>query len=174
MVTEFIPNALSWAQAAKEAARRGTMLLLEAKLSLKSRRHVTKSMEGQDKMQRSESKSLGPAKKRKTRAWALRSCFKIHSDVRLCVQRGRVCSPLINFWRHPMYLNLYPVGAPRERTGTPFTLRVTKWHSSRPFGVKQQLSLLPPTPIFSHHGCIQKYVSSMLLHSDGMEIQNGA
>lgn len=40
------------------------MLLLEAKLSLKSRRHVTKSMEGQDKMQRSESKSLGPAKKR--------------------------------------------------------------------------------------------------------------
>lgn len=38
------------------------MLLLDAKLSLKSRRQVTKSMEGQDKMQRSESKSLGPGK----------------------------------------------------------------------------------------------------------------
>lgn len=36
------------------------MPLLEAKLSLKSRRHVTKSMEGQDKMERSDSKSLGP------------------------------------------------------------------------------------------------------------------
>lgn len=56
----IIPNALSWAQAARDAARRGTMLLLEAKLSLKSRRHVTKSMEGQDKIQRSDSKSLGP------------------------------------------------------------------------------------------------------------------
>lgn len=58
-----IPNALSWAQAAREAARRGTMLLLEAKLSLKSRRHVTRSMEGQDRMQRSDSKSLGPTEK---------------------------------------------------------------------------------------------------------------
>lgn len=58
-----VPSALSWAQAAREAARRGTMLLLEAKLSLKSRRQVTKSMDGQDKMQRSDSKSLGPEKK---------------------------------------------------------------------------------------------------------------
>lgn len=36
------------------------MLLLEAKLSLKSSRQVTRSIEGQDKMQRSDSKSLGP------------------------------------------------------------------------------------------------------------------
>lgn len=36
------------------------MLLLEAKLSLKSSRQVTRSMEGQDRMQRSDSKSLGP------------------------------------------------------------------------------------------------------------------
>lgn len=36
------------------------MLLFEAKLSLKSRRQVTKSMEGQDKIHRSDSKSLGP------------------------------------------------------------------------------------------------------------------
>lgn len=55
-----VPRALSWAQAAREAARRGTMLLLEAKLSLKSSRQVTRSMEGQDRMQRSDSKSLGP------------------------------------------------------------------------------------------------------------------
>lgn len=55
-----VPSALSWAQAAREAARRGTMLLLEAKLSLKSSRQVTRSIEGQDKIQRSDSKSLGP------------------------------------------------------------------------------------------------------------------
>ena len=55
-----VPRALSWAQAAREAAKRGTMLLLEAKLSLKSSRQVTRSMEGQDRMQRSDSKSLGP------------------------------------------------------------------------------------------------------------------
>lgn len=36
------------------------MLRFEAKLSLKSNRHVTKSMEGQDRMQRSDNKSLGP------------------------------------------------------------------------------------------------------------------
>lgn len=36
------------------------MLLLEAKLSLKSSRQVTKSIEGQDRIQRSDSKSLGP------------------------------------------------------------------------------------------------------------------
>lgn len=36
------------------------MLLLEAKLSLKSSRQVTRSMEGQDRMQRSDSRSLGP------------------------------------------------------------------------------------------------------------------
>lgn len=59
----LIPNALSWAQAAREAARRGTMLLLDAKFSLKSKRHVTKSIEGQDKIQRSDSKSLGPTEK---------------------------------------------------------------------------------------------------------------
>ena len=58
-----VPSALSWAQAASEAAKRGTMLLLEAKFSLKSRRHVTKSMEGQDRMQRSDSKSLGPERR---------------------------------------------------------------------------------------------------------------
>lgn len=40
------------------------MLLLEAKLSLKSSRQVTRSMEGQDRMQRSDSKSLGPEKRR--------------------------------------------------------------------------------------------------------------
>lgn len=49
------------------------MLLLEAKLSLKSKRQVTKSMEGQDKMQRSDSKSLGPEKRHKkvSQAWAV-------------------------------------------------------------------------------------------------------
>lgn len=36
------------------------MLLLEAKLSLKSSRQVTRSMDGQDRMQRSDSRSLGP------------------------------------------------------------------------------------------------------------------
>jgi len=36
------------------------MLLLEAKFSLKSSRQVTRSMEGQDRMQRSDSRSLGP------------------------------------------------------------------------------------------------------------------
>lgn len=56
----YLPSALSWAQAARDAARRGTILLFEAKLSLKSSRQVTKSMEGQDRMQRSDSKSLGP------------------------------------------------------------------------------------------------------------------
>lgn len=40
------------------------MLLLEAKLSLKSSRQVTRSMEGQDRMQRSDSKSLGPEERR--------------------------------------------------------------------------------------------------------------
>lgn len=59
-----VPRALSWAQAAREAAKRGTMLLLEAKLSLKSSRQVTRSMEGQDRMQRSDSKSLGPEERR--------------------------------------------------------------------------------------------------------------
>ena len=56
----YLPRALSCAQAARDAARRGTILLLEAKLSLKSSRQVTKSMEGQERMQRSDSKSLGP------------------------------------------------------------------------------------------------------------------
>jgi len=59
-VVVYPPRALSWAQAASEAASRGTMLRLEAKLSLKSSRHVTRSMEGQDRMQRSDSRSLGP------------------------------------------------------------------------------------------------------------------
>lgn len=36
------------------------MLLFEARLSRKSNRHVTKSMDGQDRMQRSERRSLGP------------------------------------------------------------------------------------------------------------------
>lgn len=62
-----VPSALSWAQAAREAARRGTMPLLEAKLSLKSSRQVTKSMEGQDKIQRSDSKSLGPEQRHEKR-----------------------------------------------------------------------------------------------------------
>lgn len=64
-----VPSALSWAQAAREAARRGTILLLEAKLSLKSSRQVTKSMEGQDKIQRSDSKSLGPEERHKKAQW---------------------------------------------------------------------------------------------------------
>lgn len=56
----YIPRALSWAQAASEAASLGTMPRLEAKLRRKSRRQVTKSMEGQDRIQRSDRRSLGP------------------------------------------------------------------------------------------------------------------
>lgn len=57
------PRALSWAHAAREAARRGTMLLLEVRLSRKSKRQVTRSMDGQERTQRSERRSLGPVKK---------------------------------------------------------------------------------------------------------------
>lgn len=57
----LLPNALSWAQAASEAANLGTMLRFEAKFRRKSSRHVTRSIEGQDRMQRSDRRSLGPA-----------------------------------------------------------------------------------------------------------------
>lgn len=71
-----VPSALSWAQAAREAARRGTMPLLEAKLSLKSSKQVTKSMEGQDKIQRSDSKSLGPEERHEKA-----QCHKLRQSV---------------------------------------------------------------------------------------------
>lgn len=94
----MIPNALSWAQAAREAARRGTMLLLEAKLSLKSRRHVTKSMEGQDRMQRSDSKSLGPAEKQnKSQTMAELLCTR---RPKLANTLGCVCVTQLTGCRH--------------------------------------------------------------------------
>ncbi len=88
-----VPNALSWAQAAREAARRGTMPLLEAKLSLKSSRQVTKSMEGQDKIQRSDSKSLGPEvhKKRLSVTRIGRLC--------MCQCRGAI---IVRFQKHTL------------------------------------------------------------------------
>lgn len=41
------------------------MLLLEAKFKRKSNKHVTKSIEGHERMQRSERRSLGPAGNKK-------------------------------------------------------------------------------------------------------------
>lgn len=55
-----LPRALSWAHAAREAAKRGTILLFEAKFRRKSNKHVTKSIDGQERMQRSERRSFGP------------------------------------------------------------------------------------------------------------------
>lgn len=49
------------------------MLLLEAKLSRKSSRQVTKSMEGQDRIQRSDSKSLGPEERHEPSAFLVSS-----------------------------------------------------------------------------------------------------
>lgn len=61
-----IPSALSWAHAARDAARRGTIPRLAAKFSRKSRRQVTRSMDGQDRMHRSERRSFGPKEKKQT------------------------------------------------------------------------------------------------------------
>ena len=63
----YPPRALSCAQAAREAASRGTMLRLDAKLKRKSSRQVTRSMEGQERMQRSDSRSLGPGTQKEGR-----------------------------------------------------------------------------------------------------------
>ena len=52
---------LSWAQAAREAARRGMIPRSIVFSSLKSSRHVTRSMEGRDRMVRSDSMSSGAA-----------------------------------------------------------------------------------------------------------------
>lgn len=62
----LLPKALSWAQAASEAANLGTMLRFEAKLRRKSSRHVTRSIEGQERMERSDRRSLGPREDRRS------------------------------------------------------------------------------------------------------------
>ena len=57
----YIPNELSWAQAASAAAKRGMMLRSIVNSSLKSSRQVTRSMEGRERIVLSESMSSGAA-----------------------------------------------------------------------------------------------------------------
>ncbi len=56
-----VPSELSWAQAASAAARRGTIFLSDVISSLKSSRHVTRSMDGLDNTVLSDNISMGAA-----------------------------------------------------------------------------------------------------------------
>ena len=57
----ILPRELSCAQAAKAAANRGIIFLSVLDSSLKSNRHVTRSIDGLDRTDLSDSKSLGAA-----------------------------------------------------------------------------------------------------------------
>lgn len=62
------------------------MLLLEAKFKRKSSKHVTKSIEGQESMQRSESRSFGPGNKKKKDIRTADLIFAILLNAQLAIQ----------------------------------------------------------------------------------------